>query len=87
MSTVRRAGRTPDWLYTLVVASLGIYFVIGVVVWAFLILSGRSAPDSFVTILATIAGGLIGVLQPAAAEPRQMTETTRDPFVRWPGGP
>ncbi|MGH8932047.1 MAG: hypothetical protein ACRDZO_15860 [Egibacteraceae bacterium] len=69
MKTVyRQPVRTPDWLYTLVVAALGIYFVIGALVWSFLILSGRTVPDSFATVLATIAGGLIGVLKPVHHE-------------------
>ncbi|MGH8905059.1 MAG: hypothetical protein ACRD0K_00695 [Egibacteraceae bacterium] len=66
METEKNPAPVPDWLYTLVVASLGIYFVIGAVVWSFLVFSGRQMPDSFATILATIAGGLIGVLKPAS---------------------
>jgi hypothetical protein len=82
MGPVRQPARTPEWLYTLVVASLGIYFVIGAVVWALLILAGRDVPDSFATILATIAGGLIGVLKPSTAEPAgQGAETRREPSL------
>lgn len=55
----------PDWLYTIIVASLGIYFVIGAIVWSILLFYGRPMPDSFATILATIAGGLVGALTPA----------------------
>jgi hypothetical protein len=55
----------PDWLYTTIVASLGIYFIIGGIVWSVLILTGRSVPDSFATILATIAGGLVGLCTPS----------------------
>ncbi len=60
----RRPG-LPNWLYILVVASLGIYFIIGGVTWAIIAYEGRDIPDSFSTILATIAGGLVGVLTPS----------------------
>ncbi|MGH3924524.1 MAG: hypothetical protein ACRDTT_16965 [Pseudonocardiaceae bacterium] len=65
MWTGKRATVIPDWLYISIVASLGIYFVIGIIVWSIMILNGRSVPDSFATILATIAGGLVGKLAPA----------------------
>ncbi len=69
METEKGSTTVPSWLYTLVVASLGIYFVIGAIAWSLMIFSGRQMPDSFATILATIAGGLIGVLKPPASEP------------------
>lgn len=59
----------PDWLYLLVVASLGIYFVVGGVAWAIIAYDGREIPDSFSTILATIAGGLVGVMKPGGRSP------------------
>lgn len=59
-----RAG-LPNWLYVLVVASLGVYFVIGGIAWSVIAFRGGTFPDSFATILATIAGGLMGVLTPA----------------------
>lgn len=60
----RRAG-LPNWVYVLVVAALGVYFIIGAVAWVIMAYEGRAFPDSFATILATIAGGLVGVLTPA----------------------
>ena len=54
----------PNWLYVLIVASLGVYFIVGGVAWAIIAYEGRNVPDSFSTILATIAGGLIGLLTP-----------------------
>lgn len=71
---MRGDQRTRDWLYTIIVASLGIYFVIGAVVWSIAIVSGRQMPDSFATILATIAGGLVGVLTPAGSAPDRGAE-------------
>jgi hypothetical protein len=62
VSEPRQANGRPDWLYTLIVSALGIYFIVGAVMWAILAYDGRSLPDSFATILATIAGGLVGVL-------------------------
>ena len=60
----RQAG-LPNWVYVLVVAALGVYFIIGAVAWVIIAYEGRTFPDSFATILATIAGGLVGVLTPA----------------------
>lgn len=59
----RRTGM-PSWLYVLIVASLGLYFIIGAIAWAIIAYEGRDVPDSFATILATIAGGLVGLLTP-----------------------
>lgn len=63
-SRLRRTG-LPSWLYVLVVTSLGLYFIIGGIAWAVIAYDGRDVPDSFSTLLATIAGGLVGVLAPA----------------------
>jgi hypothetical protein len=76
MQLQRRPSGLPDWLYIAIVAALGLYFVIGAIAWATFIYNGIPVPDSFATILATIAGGLVGVLAPTAgparsAEPRQ----------------
>jgi Na+/H+ antiporter NhaA len=64
-----RSGRPglPNWLYILIVASLGVYFIVGGIAWAIIAYEGRDVPDSFSTILATIAGGLVGLLTPAGA--------------------
>jgi hypothetical protein len=53
------------------VAALGSYFVIGGVAWALLIFNGTPVPESFTTVLATIAGGLVGVLAPVGGDDRQ----------------
>lgn len=63
----RRPLPVPDWLYLVVVTALALYFVIGAVAWAVIAYEGRTVPDSFSTILATIAGGLVGVLAPSGA--------------------
>jgi drug/metabolite transporter (DMT)-like permease len=60
MQLQRRPSGTPDWLYFAIVA----YFVIGGIAWTMFIYNGVQVPDSFTTLLATIAGGLVGVLAP-----------------------
>jgi hypothetical protein len=62
-----RPSGLPDWLYVAIVAALGLYFIIGAVAWVTFIYNGVAVPDSFTTILATIAGGLVGVLAPGTA--------------------
>ena len=52
----------PNWLYILVVGALGVYLVVGGVAWAIIAYEGRDVPDSFATLLATIAGGLVGIV-------------------------
>jgi hypothetical protein len=64
MQLQRRPSGLPDWLYVAIVAALGLYFVIGGIAWTTFIYNGIAVPDSFTTILATIAGGLVGVLAP-----------------------
>jgi hypothetical protein len=81
MQLQRRPSGLPDWLYVAIVAALGLYFLIGGIAWATFIYNGIPVPDSFTTILATIAGGLVGVLAPTAgparpAEPRRDERTT-----------
>jgi hypothetical protein len=70
MQLQQRPSGLPDWLYVGIVAALGLYFVIGGIAWAMFIYNGVAVPDSFTTILATIAGGLVGVLAPAAGPAR-----------------
>jgi hypothetical protein len=65
-----RPSGLPDWLYIAIVAALGLYFVIGVIAWTMFIYNGIAVPDSFATILATIAGGLVGVLAPTGGSAR-----------------
>jgi hypothetical protein len=61
--------RAPDWLYIAIVLALGSYFVIGGIAWTVFIFNGIGVPDAFTTILATIAGGLVGVLAPSGGTP------------------
>jgi hypothetical protein len=76
MQLQRRPSGLPDWLYGAIVAALGLYFVIGGIAWTTFIYNGVTVPESFATILATIAGGLVGVLAPTggpsrSSQPRQ----------------
>lgn len=77
----RRLAELQDWLYILIVGALAAYLVIGVVAWTWMLLAGISAPDSFTTILATIAGGLVGILTPLGPRGSQVTDSdeARDP--------
>jgi hypothetical protein len=70
MQVPPRPSGLPDWLYVAIVAALGLYFVIGAIAWASFIYNGIAVPDSFTTILATIAGGLVGVLAPTGGSAR-----------------
>jgi hypothetical protein len=72
MQLQRRPSGVPDWLYVAIVAALGLYFVIGAIAWATFIYNGIPVPDSFATILATIAGGLVGVLAPTGGPARSL---------------
>jgi hypothetical protein len=81
MQLQRRPSGLPDWLYLAVVAALGLYFVIGAIAWTTFIYNGIPVPDSFATILATIAGGLVGVLAPTGgpARPSPPSQEQRPP--------
>ena len=57
MQLQRRPSGLPDWLYIAIVAALGLYFIIGAIAWTTFIYRGIAVPDSFTTILATIAAG------------------------------
>jgi hypothetical protein len=70
MQLQRRSSNLPDWLYVVIVVALGLYFVIGAIAWTTFIYNGIAVPDSFATILATIAGGLVGVLAPTGGTAR-----------------
>jgi hypothetical protein len=56
--------KLPDWLYVLIVASLALYLLVGGVAWVVFTFQGIPMPEAFATILATIAGGLVGILAP-----------------------
>jgi hypothetical protein len=77
MQLQRRSSGLPDWLYVAIVAALGLYFVIGGIAWTTFIYNGTPVPDSFTTILATIAGGLVGVLAPTGG-PARSSQPSQD---------
>jgi hypothetical protein len=76
----RFAETAPMWLYVLIVLILGATLIVGVVCWIWLTFEDRAMPDGLATVLATIAGGLVGALtmgdfgrsrvEPPAAPPR-----------------
>jgi hypothetical protein len=84
MQLQRRPSALPDWLYVAIVATLGLYFVIGGIAWTTFIYNGIAVPDSFTTILATIAGGLVGILAPTGGSARssQSRQEERPPTDR-----
>jgi hypothetical protein len=81
MQLQRRPSSLPEWLSVGIVVALGLYFVIGAIAWTTFIYNGIPVPDSFATILATIAGGLVGVLAPTGgpARPSQPSREHRPP--------
>ncbi len=64
MTRPPRIQGVQEWLYVIIVTSLALYLIIGVIVWAWMILAGVPAPDAFTTILAAIAGALAGIVTP-----------------------
>ena len=78
MQLQRRPSGLPDWLYVAIVVALGLYFVIGAIAWTTFIYNGIPVPDSFTTILATIAGGLVGVLAPTSSGSARSSQPSRD---------
>jgi hypothetical protein len=84
MQLQRRPTGLPDWLYIAIAAALGLYFVIGGIAWATFIYNGITVPESFTTILATIAGGLVGVLAPTGGptRPSEPGQEERPPTER-----
>jgi hypothetical protein len=65
MAAVRRTrtpAATPLWLYVLIVLILGATLIVGVVCWVWLTFDDKDIPDGLATLLATIAGGLVGAL-------------------------
>jgi hypothetical protein len=57
-----RRGSSPSWLYIFIVLILGATLIAGVVSWIWLTFENKQMPDGLATVLATIAGGLVGVL-------------------------
>ena len=79
MQLQRRPSGLPDWLYVAIVAALGLYLIIGAIAWTTFIYNGIPVPDSFATILATIAGGLVGVLAPTGGPDRTSQPSREQP--------
>lgn len=75
----QRPRGTPDWLYFAIVVALGVYFIIGGIAWTMFIYNGVQVPESFITLLATIAGGLVGVLAPARGPGRSSQDQQDGP--------
>jgi uncharacterized membrane protein AbrB (regulator of aidB expression) len=57
-----RRAPAPNWLYIFIVLILGATLIAGVVSWIWLTFENKQLPDGLATVLATIAGGLVGVL-------------------------
>ena len=70
MQVKQRPTGLPSWLYLAIVVVLGLYFLISGITWGVLIYNRIPVPDSFSTILATITGGLVGVLSPVGGGAR-----------------
>jgi hypothetical protein len=62
MAARRLPPRAPDWLYILIVLILGATLLVGIVSWIWLTFENENMPDGLATVLATIAGGLVGAL-------------------------
>ncbi|MGI8683990.1 MAG: hypothetical protein ACR2MO_02620 [Acidimicrobiales bacterium] len=53
-----------DGLYLIIVTALALYFVIGGIAWAVLTYEGKEMPGGLAATIATVGGGLLGVLSP-----------------------
>jgi hypothetical protein len=69
MRTSRPPAGAPGWLYAAIVITLCIALLGGGFGWFLLALYGLQMPDGLAAILATIAGGLVGVLMPGGSRP------------------
>jgi Na+/H+ antiporter NhaA len=76
LMTPPRIQGVQEWLYVITVASLALYLIIGVIVWAWMILAGIPAPDAFSTILAAIGGALAGIVTPLQGPPSRSDDTS-----------
>lgn len=62
----RRNTAFNDGLYLVIVTALALYFVIGGIAWAVLTYEGKAMPEGLAATIATVGGGLLGVLSPTA---------------------
>ena len=53
-----------DSLYLVIVTALALYFVIGGIAWAVLTYENKEMPEGLAATIATVGGGLLGVLSP-----------------------
>lgn len=70
MGGLRSRETVQDWLYLIIVSALGLYLVIGLIAWVWMIVTGVTTPDAFTTILAAIAGALAGIVSPVRGPTR-----------------
>lgn len=62
MASRRLSPAASGWLYVFIVIILGATLLTGVVSWVWLTFEERPLPDGLATVIATIAGGLVGAL-------------------------
>jgi hypothetical protein len=74
-----RRSPTPGWLYTFIVLIPGVTLITGVVSWVWLTFENRPLPDGLATLLATIAGGLVGALTAGEMRGRERREERTGP--------
>lgn len=65
---MKRFSAVNDGLYLLIVAALALYFVIGGIAWAVLTYEGKAMPEGLAATIATVGGGLLGVLAPTGKQ-------------------
>lgn len=63
---MKRMNAFDEWLYVLIVLALALYFVIGGIAWAVLTYDGKEMPEGLAATIATVGGGLLGVLAPGS---------------------
>ena len=61
---MKRFAAVNDGLYLVIVTALALYFVIGGIAWAVLTYEGKKMPEGLASTIATVGGGLLGVLSP-----------------------
>ena len=64
-----------DLIFISIVLILGATLILGVVSWIWLTFEDREMPDGLATVLATVAGGLVGALTMGDVGGRQRERT------------
>ncbi|MDP8969315.1 MAG: hypothetical protein M3N52_02180 [Actinomycetota bacterium] len=67
-----------SWLYVLVAVTLSLALLAGGVAWVLLAFADKQMPDGLAAVLATIAGGLVGILTPGGPSGRARTGPAQD---------